>query len=537
MSPTPVVPYSEAAAAKGERMGNEDAAASRSGVSQLGRGAIVAAALDLLDEKGLDRLSLRRLAEQLGTDATTLRRQFMRRRDLIDAMAAWMMKDAEAPIAANATWEECLRDRAQTARRAMLSRREGALLIARGMPQLRARDRACAAALAAGGFSEEAAESAIELIDRFTLGWTIGEQVGGPGRCDADARFGSRIDAVLRVLVPPEPAPSPAVEPTRPYILQLRLWNVMRAARESADIAYSRTIQLIELDRRILLLLESHGGLVPADVSVSMGVDKAQVSRAVKRLEEMGLIEREGVRSPLELSTKGRTLTEKMMRLAELRNRELTFGVTDDQMVEFFAVLEELMARAILLLEQERKLMAAGRTETPLGYDDLAGEGDPANGAMVVERSRVLPPLITFSSYALRSAALAFKRLTGLSNFESWVLNDISRSSPMDWTTLVQAIDRDQSQAGRTVRRLIDMGLIERSGAPARRHGSFSPTAEGLRLHGLLEHAGHQRSEFLVQNLSQQQLRNFFAIVDIIAHNAEAQLNRERALDEVERAR
>jgi DNA-binding MarR family transcriptional regulator len=200
-------------------------------------------------------------------------------------------------------------------------------------------------------------------------------------------------------------------------------------------------------------------------------------------------------------------------------------------------VVEQLMARAVLLLEQERKLMAAGRTETSLGYDDLAAEADPVHGGgIVVERSRILPPLITLSSYAMRSAALAFKRLTGLSNFESWVLNEIARTPPMEWNALVHQVDRDQSQAGRTVKRLIDMGLIVRDGPPARRHGTFSPTAEGARLHNLLEHAGRQRSEFLVQNLSTLQLDTFFSVFEIIAHNAEAQLNRERALDEVERA-
>jgi hypothetical protein len=80
------------------------------------------------------------------------------------------------------------------------------------------------------------------------------------------------------------------------------------------------------------------------------------------------------------------------------------------------------------------------------------------------------------------------------------------------------------------------MGLVERHGPPERRHGSFVPTEEGARLHSLLEHAGRQRSEFLVQNLSSEQLDTFFIVFDIIAHNADAQLNRERALDEVERA-
>lgn len=515
-------------------MGDDDGVTPPPATAPLGRAALIAAAFDLLDEKGFERLSLRRMAEQLAVDPALVRRHFVRRRDLIEAMATSMLKDAEAPIAASAGWRERLRHRATVTRGAMLSRRDGALVMARGAP--RSWDQACAEALQASGFAEALTESAIELIDRFTLGWAVNEQIGGAVPCDADTRFAARIDTILAALIPPEAQAQPAKpRPPQPHFLTLRLWKVLHAARESAEIAYSRTIKLIELDRRILLLLQSQGDLVPAEVSASMGVDKAQVSRSVKRLEELGMIRRDGVRSPLALTPAGHTLTERMMRLAELRNRELTFGISDERLVEFFSVLEQLMARAVLLLEQERKLMATGRTETSLGYDDLEDE-DASNGTIVVERTRILPPMITLSSYTMRSAALAFKRLTGLSNFESWVLNEIARTPPMEWNRLVQTVNRDQSQAGRTIKRLIDMGLVERNGPPERRHGTFLPTAEGARLHNLLEHAGRQRSEFLVQNLTSEQLDTFFTVFDIIAHNAEAQLNRERALDEVERA-
>ncbi|WP_404710669.1 MarR family transcriptional regulator [Sphingomonas sp. MMS24-J13] len=477
-------------------------------------------------------MSLRRLAEQLAINSASIRRHFVRRRDLIEAMAMAMLKHVETPLPANAGWCDVLRHRAVMVRRAMLSHRDGSLVMARGAPQ--SWDDAGSAALLAAGFTEAQAESALELIDRFVLGWVLSEQVRGPVPCDADARFVARIDTILAAVAPKEAA-ALLTRPAQPHFLTLRLWKVLHAARESADIAYSRTIKLIELDRQILLLLESHGDLVPAEVSASMGVDKAQVSRSVKRLEELGMIRRDGVRSPLALTPAGHNLTERMMRLAELRNRELTFGINDEQLVGFFAVLEHLMARAVLLLDQERKLMAANRPEVSLGYDDLEDE-DVSNGNMVVERARILPPMITLSSYAMRSAALAFKRLTGLSNFESWVLNEIARDPPMEWNRLVQTVNRDQSQAGRTVKRLMEMGLVERNGPPERRHGTFLPTAEGARLHSLLEHAGRQRSEFLVQNLSEAQLDSFFVVFDIIAHNAEAQLNRERALDEVERA-
>jgi DNA-binding MarR family transcriptional regulator len=156
---------------------------------------------------------------------------------------------------------------------------------------------------------------------------------------------------------------------------------------------------------------------------------------------------------------------------------------------------------------------------------------------MVVERSRILPPLITLATYLQRSGAPAFKRLTGLSSFEAWVLTEIGKDPPLDWGRLVRALERDHSQAGRTVRHLSERGLIERHGRPGRRNGSFSPTPEGMRLFTLISGAGQQRSEFLLQDIPAPQLSRFLAWCDVIMRNAEAQLEREHAVEEIHSGR
>jgi DNA-binding MarR family transcriptional regulator len=188
------------------------------------------------------------------------------------------------------------------------------------------------------------------------------------------------------------------------------------------------------------------------------------------------------------------------------------------------------MARAMALHEQERKLG---------GSQLLEGEKHelPANlprGAIVVERARVLPPLITLSAYVHRGNALCYKRLTGLSNFDVWVLSEIGLNAPLGWPQLVQALLRDQSQAGRTVRRLIELGLIERSGAPGRRNGFFSLTKEGERAHALIHDVGDRRNASLLQDIDPQRLATFFAAFETLARNVEAQLAREHALEEIE---
>ena len=147
-----------------------------------------------------------------------------------------------------------------------------------------------------------------------------------------------------------------------------------------------------------------------------------------------------------------------------------------------------------------------------------------------LDRSRVVSPLMTLSAYVSRSGALAFKRLTGLSQFEAFVLSEIGMDPPIGWAPLVAALQRDHSQAGRTVRSLIQRGLVAREGRPGRRHGRFYPTAEGARMHGLIHEAGRERSAYLLAPLDEPRRARFIATFDKLKQNAAAQLERERGL-------
>ncbi len=135
----------------------------------------------------------------------------------------------------------------------------------------------------------------------------------------------------------------------------------------------------------------------------------------------------------------------------------------------------------------------------------------------------------------MRGGSLGYKRKTGLSNFDTWVLVEVSRDPPVSWPQLVLALYRDQSQAGRTVNRLIEIGLVERSGKPGRRHGFFGPTAEGERIVAIINGMAARRSEFLFQGIPSPQLNNFMAAFDVLSRNAEVQLAREKAMQEMDR--
>ena len=372
---------------------------------------------------------------------------------------------------------------------------------------------------------------ALRIVEAYALGAVTNEE--GERLPDSPPpEFGARLNIVLNGL---EQTGSPAetIGNTTPQVIQSDLWQLLYKVRESAEMAYTRELDLAELDRRILFLLHNVGPLVPAEIATAVGVDKAQVSRSVKRLLEIKMIEREQLRAPLQLTRKGRDHGERLLRLADLRNRELTFDIGDTELARFFAVIEKLLDQAMVLYEQERALMQGGE---PAQFPRPGAAVESENGGgdkIAMDRSRIISPLMTLSSYFSRSGSLTFKRLTNLSNFEAWVLNEIGRAAPIEWAVLVERLDRDHSQAGRTVKALLDRDLIVREGKPGRRHGRFSPSAEGQKLYQVIQDASHQRSGFLLAPLSQAERKSFLETFDKIRRNAVVQLERERAFEDL----
>lgn len=500
---------------------------------------IVAAALDLLDERGLTGLTVPAITGRADCTQADFSACFVAQDDLLDTVAQVMVSQTLAQRADDEKiggWRELLHRRGLDARAAMQSRRDGGLLFARlaSMPDLSGGidivGRLCEA-----GFSPFDARAAVQLIDRFAAGWVIAEQAH-PDLAEDETLpdYEGQLDTLLAGVTVTRAWGGAAAKHRQ---FQSNLWVFLRNARDSANIAFARADHVNELDRRILLLLHAQGDMTLAAVSMNNGVDKAQVSRAIKRLSQVGLIQRSGIRSPLRLSAPGRQMADRFVRLAELRNRELTFGIADEQLVDLFSVLDILLARAMALFDQERRLAQASH-----GIDAEAEFPDhkeldraPDAGSLTADRAYILPPFMTLCSYMMRAGSLGYKRKTGLSNFDTWVLVEVSRDPPISWPQLVIALYRDQSQAGRTVNRLIELGLVERTGKPGRRHGFFGPTQEGERIVAVINGMAARRSEFLFQGIPTPQLNNFMAGFDVLLRNAEVQLAREKAMQEMDR--
>ncbi len=108
------------------RHGTDDAATER-------RREIVAAALELLDQDGFERLSLRRLATKLGMHAPGLYWYIESKQQLIDLMAKAILDGGLSPVpplTEGQTWDQWLVELACTMHRTVLAHRDGARVVA-----------------------------------------------------------------------------------------------------------------------------------------------------------------------------------------------------------------------------------------------------------------------------------------------------------------------------------------------------------------------------------------------------------------------
>jgi TetR/AcrR family transcriptional regulator, tetracycline repressor protein len=99
----------------------------------LQRDDVTRAALRLLDTIGLDALTVRRLAQELGVRNPALYWHFKNKQDLLDQMAGAILADALSGVrsgGADALWADWLAGVARAFRAALLSHRDGARVIA-----------------------------------------------------------------------------------------------------------------------------------------------------------------------------------------------------------------------------------------------------------------------------------------------------------------------------------------------------------------------------------------------------------------------
>lgn len=145
---------------------------------QLGRADVLDGALSILDEYGLADLTMRRLATLLGVQPGALYWHFKDKQTLLGAIADTVLADVDVSAQGD-TWDERLRFLAHRLRDSLLSRRDGAELVAATYASRLVsnpiRERIAAVCIRAG-LARRDAESAADTLLYYILGHTVDEQ-------------------------------------------------------------------------------------------------------------------------------------------------------------------------------------------------------------------------------------------------------------------------------------------------------------------------------------------------------------------------
>src|SRR5438270_1399088 len=145
--------------------------------SPLSRERVLVAAVAFADEHGIASLSMRKLGEVLGVEAMSLYNHVANKDQLLDGMVDLVFGEIDLP-AAKADWKTAMRERAQSARRA-LGRHPWAITLmstrtSPGPATLRHHD-AVIGSLRAGGFSVRLAAHAFSALDSYIYGFALQE--------------------------------------------------------------------------------------------------------------------------------------------------------------------------------------------------------------------------------------------------------------------------------------------------------------------------------------------------------------------------
>jgi TetR/AcrR family transcriptional regulator, tetracycline repressor protein len=147
---------------------------------RLNREVIANAGLELLAKGGVDGITMRSLATELGVQAPTLYWHVRSKRELLDAMAdviAADVVDRLRPMRPGQTVEDWLADMARALRTAMLRYRDGARVFVGSLtPAAQPATEVALSALCGAGYSLEAAAEVVATLLHYTTGSAIEDQ-------------------------------------------------------------------------------------------------------------------------------------------------------------------------------------------------------------------------------------------------------------------------------------------------------------------------------------------------------------------------
>ncbi|UNM16257.1 TetR/AcrR family transcriptional regulator C-terminal domain-containing protein [Streptomyces formicae] len=156
---------------------------------------IVGAALTIIDEEGVDALSMRRIAASLGVQAMSLYNHVRSKADILDGVTEFITTEMRMPRRMSGGWEDGIRSIAYAFRQASLRHpRACELVLMRQLstPTALAPVDTMLAMMLDHGFDEETAVHALRLFISFQVGTLLRQfhgstALGGGGADDGDA--------------------------------------------------------------------------------------------------------------------------------------------------------------------------------------------------------------------------------------------------------------------------------------------------------------------------------------------------------------
>ena len=162
---------------------------------RVGREPVVRAGLKLLGEVGLEGLTLRAIAAELGVRAPTLYWRFRDKQDLVDEMASQVLADYAADLLSQpqpATWPQWTRRSAQRFRAELLRYRDGARMVAGTYlkeTSVYAVMETALTTFAAAKIAPDLAVVCLKTIHDYVIGFTIEQQAVISPAGERDPRY------------------------------------------------------------------------------------------------------------------------------------------------------------------------------------------------------------------------------------------------------------------------------------------------------------------------------------------------------------
>ncbi|HJP79203.1 MAG TPA: TetR/AcrR family transcriptional regulator C-terminal domain-containing protein [Pseudonocardiaceae bacterium] len=181
---------------------------------KLTRDQVLAGALALLDEVGIDNLTMRRLATSLGVQNGATYWHFRSKQALLASMAEAMLADVTTGLDRSLPWDEQLTQLAHRLHRALLAHRDGARIFSGvffPLPNALAYGDTMIGLLRAAGLPIREAAWAVDTFTYYVVGHTIEEQLAAddPARAQLTEAVATDQYPNLAAAIEHIPAPHP----------------------------------------------------------------------------------------------------------------------------------------------------------------------------------------------------------------------------------------------------------------------------------------------------------------------------------------